>query len=61
MSFETVVGKFWCLLGDHDWTSAAEEGIPPTKEQTLAGFPDGFIDYAKMYCKRCPKVYSGSP
>lgn len=53
------LGRFWCLIGDHDWTSAAQESIPPTKEQAFAGFPDGFVDYAKMYCKRCSKIYDG--
>jgi len=41
---------------NHDWTCAAEEGIPATQEQTDA-LIDGFFDYAKMYCKRCGEVY----
>jgi len=42
------------LLGDHcgQWTSAAEQGIPPTPEQVKAGY-EGFKEYAKMYCRRC--------
>ena len=59
MSFKTVVGKFLCLIGDHDWTCDAEEGISPTKEQVELG-ATGFWLYAKMYCKRCRKMYHGA-
>lgn len=44
-----------CLIGDHDWTCAAEQGIPPTKEQAEGGLA-GFYSYATGYCKRCKKV-----
>lgn len=48
-----VVKVFMCkIMQSHDWTSAAQEGVPPTPEQ-LAGGVVGFWDYAKMYCKRC--------
>jgi hypothetical protein len=47
------------LLGDHDWTCAAEEGIPPTHFQRHGGLA-GFMDYAKMYCRACGKVYKES-
>ena len=40
-----------CLI-NHKWTSAAEEGIEPTKEHLQKGL-DGFLDYAAIYCKRC--------
>jgi hypothetical protein len=40
------------ILGNHDWTCAAGEGIPPTDEQLHGGI-EGFYSYAKMYCKRC--------
>lgn len=36
----------------HNWTCKADQGIPPTQEQTDGGI-DGFFDYAKMYCKDC--------
>lgn len=55
------LGKLACLIGDHDWTSAAEQGIQPTKEQLKLDIISGFKDYAKMYCKRCGKIYHGSP
>lgn len=46
---------FTChLLGFHDWTCAAIEGIAPTKEQLESGV-EGFFDYAKTYCKLCEK------
>jgi len=45
---------FMCLMGMHEWTCAAEQGIPPTKEQ-LIYLPEGFYDYATMYCKNCGK------
>ena len=41
-----------CLIGSHQWTCAAKEGIAPTAAQLEAGVV-GFHDYAKMYCKRC--------
>lgn len=43
------------ILGLHNWTSAAEEGIKPTKEQLEYGTA-GFFDYAKMYCKDCGHI-----
>ena len=46
------IGRLLCLIGDHDWTCAAEQGIPPTKAQTDAGMA-GFYSYAAGYCKRC--------
>lgn len=45
-----------CLIGLHDWTCAAGEGIKPTKKQIDDGI-EGFYDYAKMYCKKCNHIY----
>jgi hypothetical protein len=36
----------------HDWTCAAQEGIPATPKQLADGVA-GFWDYATCYCKRC--------
>jgi len=52
--------EFWdwflCLIGDHDWTCAVDEGQDkPTQKQIDDGI-DGFYDYAKTYCKRCGTV-----
>jgi len=43
------------ILGIHNYTSAAAEGIPPTEAQLNSG-TDGFFDYAAMYCKDCGHV-----
>ena len=51
-----LIGKFKCLIGEHHWTSAIEEGIKPSHEQLKSGV-NGFFNYATMYCKRCGKVY----
>ena len=51
-----IIIKLKCLIGDHQWTSAAEEGIDATKAQREGGI-EGFYDYARMYCKQCGKVY----
>lgn len=46
-------GWFSCrVLGAHEWTCDAKEGIKPTKEHLEGGF-EGFLEYATMYCKRC--------
>ena len=42
------------LLKDHDWTSASIEGKKPTEKQ-IKGLAS-YMEYAKMYCKRCEKV-----
>lgn len=42
------------MLGLHDWTSKASEGIPP--DESEKGSELGFWLYAKMYCKKCGKV-----
>lgn len=47
-----ILQWFACKLGSHDWTCAAGENIPPTKEQ-LEGGIEGFYDYATMYCRHC--------
>lgn len=44
-----------CLIGDHEWTCAAAQGIKPTAEQVKAGIA-GFHEYATMYCKHCRHV-----
>jgi hypothetical protein len=43
------------IMGMHDWTCKASEGIPPTKEELETGIK-GFNAYAKMYCKCCHKI-----
>ena len=52
-----VVRFLKCLIGLHDWTYAANEGVKATQEQLDAGI-DGFWDYAKMYCRGCGRVYN---
>lgn len=47
------------VMRSHAWTSAAEQGIPPTPAQMADGMV-GFWDYATMYCARCGHVYEGS-
>ena len=47
--------KLLCLIGDHDWTCKAEQGIPPTQQQ-LDGGVAGFYDYAAVYCKHCGTI-----
>ena len=51
---ERIVKFFACRIG-HDWTCAAAEGVPATKEQIANGV-EGFYDYATMYCRRCGHV-----
>ncbi len=47
---------FQCkVMQCHNWTSAAQEGFPPTQEQVDSGI-NGFKDYAVMYCKDCGKI-----
>ena len=45
-----------CLLGDHDWTCKAAQGIKPQDHELNNGLA-GFWEYATMYCSRCKKVY----
>lgn len=50
--------KLWwncTLMGNHNWTSAAEQGIKATQRQ-IDGGVDGFHDYAKMYCTDCGEM-----
>ncbi len=51
-----LIDWFLCfVVGDHDWTSAVNEGFKPTPKQLNDGVA-GFNDYAKMYCSRCGKL-----
>jgi len=57
MELKKIKVFFNCkVLGLHNWTCAADEGILATQEQLNSGL-DGFWDYAKMYCKDCGKVH----
>jgi len=47
--------KFLCLIGDHEWTCKAEQGIKPTKEELAVPFV-GFQIYSAMYCKHCGRI-----
>ena len=49
-----LLERLRCLIGDHDWTTAAAQGIPPTPRQLES--VGGFYDYATMYCSRCRRV-----
>ena len=49
--------KFLCWWLGHDYTCAASEGKNPTPAQIATGAA-GFMDYARMYCKRCNHVYN---
>jgi hypothetical protein len=56
--FVSLKDSFKCLVGLHEWTSAAQKGIKPTQEQVRAvirGSLEVFEDYAQMYCARCGK------
>jgi hypothetical protein len=49
-------GKLLCLIGDHDWTGAALDGIPPDQRIIELAEKDplaGFKEYSAMYCRRC--------
>jgi len=50
------IKQFFCGLRNHEWTCAAEEGIPATQEQLDNGIK-GFDEYSTMYCKHCGYVY----
>lgn len=52
---ERLLSWFLCKVGDHDWTTSANEGKKPTTQQAQGGIL-GFWDYAKMYCKKCGKI-----
>ena len=58
MKWKWLWEKFMCMIGDHDLTSKAEQGIKPTAEELKTGIM-GFNKYAQMYCKRkgCDYVY----
>ena len=54
--FKYMLYKLPCKFGRHDYTCAAEQGVEATDEQLEGGFK-GFMEYAKMYCKRCGHEY----
>jgi hypothetical protein len=51
----TLHDRILCLMGIHEWTCLAQEGIKPTQWQLDSGV-EGFWIYATMFCKRCQKV-----
>ena len=42
-----------CLLGFHNWTCKAQEGIAPTYEMFEHDIAAEFREYAWPYCKHC--------
>ena len=51
-----LFGKLACLIGDHDWTSKALQGLkydPARVSDDPVGY---FREYAQLYCKRCKRV-----
>lgn len=52
----TAAARVWswirCLLGDHDWTSKAAQGVKPSADELRDGLA-GFERYAQMFCARC--------
>ena len=44
-----LLQKLNCFLGNHKWTSKAEQGIKPQKAEK-------FWEYAIMYCENCEKI-----
>ena len=56
-----MLHKLYCLLGSHEWTSKAEQGIQPQgcevpkKEDTYEILKIKFYKYAKVYCRKCGK------
>jgi hypothetical protein len=47
-----LLGRLLCLIGDHDWTCKASQGIQPSADEVRDGYA-GFLRYAAMYCARC--------
>ena len=51
-----IMRRLSCLLGDHEWTCKAEEGIKPDPKKVEADPLGYFAEYSKMYCKHCSAV-----
>lgn len=49
---KAILGRLLCLIGDHDWTSKANQGIQPDARELADGYV-GFRRYATMFCARC--------
>ena len=52
MKIKEIIKRIPCMIGLHEWTSAAMEEIKPTQKQIDDGI-EGFKDYSRMYCKHC--------
>ena len=53
MMLRRIGGWLLCLMGDHNWTCKAEEGIDPDPVKLKANPVAYFWEFAQMYCKRC--------
>ena len=51
--------KLLCLVGWHDWTCLADQGIKPDPVRIRQDPLGYFKEYAEMFCKRCGKIYAG--
>jgi len=50
-----MINKIICYILGHAWTSKAEQGLYPTKEELDQGI-GGFYHYSVMYCDRCGRI-----
>lgn len=54
-----LFGRLLCLIGEHDWTSLAQEGVKPDPARVKADPVNYFWEYAAMFCRRCQARYTG--
>ncbi len=47
------MGRFLCSIGDHDWTSNTQEGIPADPAKIRADPIGYFKEFSAMWCRRC--------
>ena len=52
-----LLGRFLCLVGDHEYTCKAEQGIKPDLERINRDPVEYFFEFSQMYCLRCGYIY----
>lgn len=60
-----MMKRIWALirchaLGDHRWTSKAQQGIQPSADELADGMK-GFERFARMFCADCGYTYTPEP
>ena len=55
-----LINKFKCLIGEHEYTCLAKQGISPDPVKVKENPIGYFTEYSALRCEHCDYKYTGS-